>query len=46
MTDLLFVLCLSCGAIVGFLKQDLLHFTILQIVQLPHCIFSPTDQVY
>lgn len=29
-TDLLFILC--CWAIVDFLKQDLLHLPILQIV--------------
>lgn len=46
MTDLLFILCFRCGAIVGFLKQDLLHFTILQIVKLSHCVLSPTYQVY
>lgn len=44
-TDLLFVLCLSCRAVMSFLKQDLLHFAILKIVQLPHGIFRPIDEI-
>lgn len=45
MTYLLFILCLCCWSIVSFLKQDLLHFTILQVVKLTYCILSPVDQV-
>lgn len=45
MKYLLFVLCLRRWPIVGFLKQDLLHFTILQVVKLAHRIFSPDYQV-
>lgn len=44
-TDLLFILCLGCRAVMSFLKQDLLHFAILKIVQLPHGIFRPIDEV-
>lgn len=44
-TNLLFILCLSCGAVMSFLKQDLLHFAILKIVQLPHGIFRPIDEI-
>lgn len=45
MANLLFILSLGCLAIVSFLKQDLFHFAILQIVQLPYSILSPIDQV-
>lgn len=44
-TDLLFILCLSCRPVMSFLKQDLLHFAILKIVQLPHGVFSPIDEI-
>lgn len=45
MVYLLFVLCLRRWPIVSFLKQDLLHFTILQVVKLAHRIFRPVYQV-
>lgn len=44
-TDLLFILCLRRRAVVSFLKQDLLHFAILEIVQLPHGVFRPIDEI-
>lgn len=45
MTHLLFILRLSRWAIATFLEQDLLHFSILQIVEFPHCVLSSIDQV-
>lgn len=44
-THLLFILCLSGRAVMSFLKQELLHFAILKIVQLPHGIFRPIDEI-
>lgn len=35
-----------CGAVVGFLKQDLLHLPVLQVVQLSHSVFGARDQIH
>ena len=45
-TDLVPILDLCCGSVVGFLKEDLLHFAVLQIVQLSHRILGPLDKIH
>lgn len=44
--DLLFLWCLGSRTVVGLLEQELFHFAVLQVVQLPHCILGSQDQVH
>lgn len=44
-SHLLLLLALSHWPIVFLLVEDLLHLSILQIVQLSHCILGPLDKV-
>lgn len=44
--DLILVLGLGCRAVVGLMEQDLLHLAVLQVVQLPHGILGPQDEVH
>lgn len=35
-----------CGAVDSFLKEDLLHLPVLQVVQLSHGVFGACDQIH
>lgn len=43
---LLLLLRLVQGAIACLLEEDLLHLAVLQVVQLPHRVLRPLDEVY
>lgn len=45
-TYLLLLLGLSHGTVMFLLVEDLLHLAVLQVVQLPHSILRPLDQVH
>lgn len=43
---LLLLLGLSHGTVMFLLVEDLLHLAVLQVVQFPHGIFRPLDQIH
>lgn len=45
-TCLLFFASVLCRAIVRLLEEDLLHLSVLQVVQFPYSIFRPHYQVH
>lgn len=45
-THLFSILDFCCGSIVRFLKQDLLHLSVLQVVQLSYSILCPLYEIH
>lgn len=45
-SHLFFLLAFSHRPVVFLLVEDLLHLTVLQVVQLTHCILGPLDEVH
>lgn len=44
-THLVIIRAVRARAVGRLLEEDLLHFAVLQVVQLPHCILGALDQL-